>query len=249
MGESKVKSENFITIQGFMVKDLNLKGNELLIYAIVYGFSQADNQVFSGSLQYLADWTNSTKQGVQKNLKSLVEKGLLGKNDKIINGVKFCEYYATKFNGVYNKVAGGIQQSCIGYTTELHRGIQQSCTNNIDIYNIENNIEDNIVNNKVSNRQLEEEFEIIWEEYPKKQGKANALKSYIKARKKGTTKEEVWSGLGAYLEYIQIEKVSPQYIKHGSTWFNQECWSDDYSIRRQATTKDLAENMDFSEFR
>lgn len=104
-------------------------------------------------------------------------------------------------------------------------------------------------NDSISKSQLEEEFEYIWSYYPRKQGKANALKSYIKARKKGTTKEEVWSGLGAYLEYIKIEKINPQYIKQGSTWFNQECWNDDYSIKRNLTTGDLANHMNFDKFR
>lgn len=98
-------------------------------------------------------------------------------------------------------------------------------------------------------KQLEEEFEIIWAKYPNKKGKANALKAYIKARKKGTTKEDVMIGIDNYIRYIQIEKIEQQYIKHGSTWFNQECWNDDYTIKRKATTKDLAEYMDFSEFR
>ena len=102
MKESKVKDENYINIQGWMVTKLGLKGNELLIYAIIYGFSQTEDQTFNGSLQYLADWTNSTKQGVTKNLKALVEKGYIIKEDKYINNVKFCEYYATKFNTVYN---------------------------------------------------------------------------------------------------------------------------------------------------
>ena len=101
---SKVKNENFIAIQGWMVTELKLKGNSLLIYAIIYGFSQAEEQVFSGSLQYLADWTNSSKQSVINCLKKLIDDGLLGKNEKSINGVKFCEYYATKLNGVLNKV-------------------------------------------------------------------------------------------------------------------------------------------------
>ena len=106
-------------------------------------------------------------------------------------------------------------------------------------------------NDCVSKPQLEEEFDEIWKEYPKKQGKANALKSYIKARKKGTTKDDVIKGLVAYLQYIKIEKVDQQYIKHGSTWFNQECWNDDYTIRRNITTKDLADagTLDFSKFR
>lgn len=123
MGESKVKRGNHIVIQGFMLTDLHLKGNELLIYACIYGFSQAENQVFNGSLRYLADWTNSTKQGVLKCLKSLEEKQYIGKKEKYINGVKYCEYYATEFNTLLNKVDGGGQQSLTG-------GGQQSLPNN-----------------------------------------------------------------------------------------------------------------------
>ena len=44
---TRVNPENYITVQGWMVTDLNLKGNELLIYACIYGFSQAENQVKS----------------------------------------------------------------------------------------------------------------------------------------------------------------------------------------------------------
>lgn len=145
MAEHKVIRENFIVVQGWMIRDLQLKGNELIIYACIYGFSQAENQVFSGSLQYLADWTNSTKQGVAKSLKSLTEKGYIVKTDRIINGVKFCEYYATKFNGVLNKVAYPMQQSLMG-------GIKQSLTNNIGLDNIENNIAEKIVEDKATKR-------------------------------------------------------------------------------------------------
>ena len=135
MAESKVKRENYISVHGWMILDLGLKGNELLIYACIYGFSQAENQVFNGSLQYLADWTNSTKQGVMKCLKSLVEKGYIVKTDKMINGVKFCEYHATELTGVLNKVDRGMQQSLMG-------GIKQSLPNNIVPDNKEDNIGD-----------------------------------------------------------------------------------------------------------
>ena len=126
-----MNEKNYIVVQGWMLTDLQLKGNELLIYACIYGFSQLDGQVFNGSLQYLADWTNSTRQGVVKCLKSLIDKGYLEKIDKIVNGVKFCEYRATKFNGVYNSVVQCVQQSCTG-------GVQQSLPNNLDINNLGN---------------------------------------------------------------------------------------------------------------
>lgn len=133
---SKVNSDGYINIQGWMVSELGLKGNELLIYAIIYGFSQDGKNKFTGSLQYLADWTNSSKQGVQKVLKSLLEKELLLKDEKIVNNIKFCEYKAIK------KV-DTVQQSCIGYATEFHEGMQQSCNNNL-INNLEDNLDKKI---------------------------------------------------------------------------------------------------------
>lgn len=108
---SKIKNENFISIQGWMVNELKLKGNALLIYAIIYGFSQTDGQYYTGSLQYLADWTNSTKQGVIKAIKTLINSGLIEKIDTTINNVKYVKYHVTEFNGVLNKVERGIKQS------------------------------------------------------------------------------------------------------------------------------------------
>ena len=102
---------------------------------------------------------------------------------------------------------------------------------------------------KITPKELEEEFEGVWKEYPRKQGKANAFKSYVKARKKGVEKETILNGVFNYLDYIKAEKIDLKYIKQGSTWFNQECWKDDYTIKRKVTTKDLAEQFDFSDFR
>lgn len=131
MRVSKVNERNYIVVQGWMLTDLHLKGNELLIYACIYGFSQLDGQVFSGSWQYLADWTNSTKRGVANCLKSLVDKGYLEKADKVVNGVKFCEYRVTNFTRVMNKVHGGSEKSSLG-------GDEQSSPNKLDIDNLKN---------------------------------------------------------------------------------------------------------------
>lgn len=120
---SKLHEHNYFNVQSFMVKDLGLKGNELVVFAVIYGFSQAEDQAYTGGLQYLADWTNSTKQGVIKNLKSLIDKGYITKNERYINGVKICEYRSTKFNGVLNKVEQGVLNN-------VEWGIKQSLPNN-----------------------------------------------------------------------------------------------------------------------
>ena len=93
---NETTDKNYIVIQSFMVRDLRLKGNELLVYAIIFDSSQTEEQKFSGSLRYLAGRTNSTKRGVLNSLKSLMQKGYIKKEEQIINGVKYCSYRISK---------------------------------------------------------------------------------------------------------------------------------------------------------
>lgn len=154
-----IKGTNYVTIQGWMITELGLKGNELIIYAVIYGFSQVEGQAYKGSRQYLAEWTNSTKQGVDRALKALVDKGLLSKIDTHINGVKFCSYQPTK-------LSGGSQQSCPG-------GSQQSCPNN---YNKDNNTDN-------KERKKEGSFDSIIEAYTKDKEIADLLRDWLRNRK------------------------------------------------------------------
>lgn len=87
-----VRDNNFFVVHGWMINRLGLKGNELQVYAIIYGFSQTEGTEFSGNLQYLADWTNATRRTALNSLQGLVEKGLLIKEDVFTNGVKACKY-------------------------------------------------------------------------------------------------------------------------------------------------------------
>ena len=91
---------------------------------------------------------------------------------------------------------------------------------------------------------FENEFEKIWEYYPNKKGKDQAKNKYISARKNGTTYEEVVQGLKNYLNYIKAENVESKYIKHGSTWFNQKCWNDDYKISNQTKGEKVDKQME-----
>jgi len=246
MKESKVKDENYISIQGWMVTKLGLKGNELLIYAIIYGFSQADGQAFNGSLQYLADWTNSTKQGVLKNLKSLIEKGYLGKNENYINGVKFCEYYTTEFNGVLNKVEWGIKQSLTGVLNKVEYPIKQSLTNNIE-YNINNNL-DNIIELKNSipyQEVIDYLNNLAGTNYRSTSKKSREL---IKARiNEGYTLEDF---------KVVIEKKTREWINDNKmkgylrpeTLFGTKFEGYLNQPVKELTTKDLTPYTDFSEF-
>lgn len=92
---SVIKDNNFIAIQGWMRTRLNLKGNELLIYALIYGFSQDGQSRFTGSRKYIAEWCGCSLDTVDRSLNSLVSKGFLAKyphTDQ--NGSRVVDYAA-----------------------------------------------------------------------------------------------------------------------------------------------------------
>lgn len=90
--ETKVNSKNHVVLHGWFINELGLRGNELLVYAIIYGFCQDGENKFEGSLKYLQDWTCSSKNTVMKSLRGLEEKGFIKKEEEIKNSIKFCKY-------------------------------------------------------------------------------------------------------------------------------------------------------------
>ena len=84
--------------------------------------------------------------------------------------------------------------------------------------------------NQDKKKNLVEEFNQVWDLYPRKQGKKAAEAAFIKARRNGTSLESIISGIKSYLDYIAAKKISQEYVKQGSTFFNQEAWNDDWSL-------------------
>jgi len=87
-----MKNENFINIQGWMIKKLKLKGTRLLIYALIYGFSQDEKSRFKGSMQYMADWVGTTRQGVILALNKLLEKKYIRRYETRVKGKKLYDF-------------------------------------------------------------------------------------------------------------------------------------------------------------
>lgn len=109
------------------------------------------------------------------------------------------------------------------------------------------NTEVSTINPLTTKEYIESEFDILWSMYPKKQGKADAFKHYQKARKSGTTYEEVEQGILAYKESIRANGTDMQYVKMGSTFFSQKSWADDWSIRNSNVGKRRGINEVFAE--
>lgn len=116
---------------------------------------------------------------------------------------------------------------------------------------IENDKENitSINNISINNKEIyKESFEELWKLYPNKKGKTESYKKFVKAIKEGISIETIRDGIQRYIDYIEIEHIKPQYIKNGSTWFNQRCWEDDYSTNRKPTTRDIAPKIKYMDF-
>lgn len=84
--------------------------------------------------------------------------------------------------------------------------------------------------NNISSNKLSDEFDELWEIYPRKEGKKKAKDAYIRARKNGTSFEEVMNGIRSYQNHIEQTGMDRKYIKMGSTYFNGRCWEDRFEV-------------------
>lgn len=85
-------SEKGYTVIPDWMLTLDLDIYEVIILAVIYGFSQDGESSFTGSQSYLARKAKCTRRKVTMALPRLVEKGYLQKIDRDVRGVHLCEY-------------------------------------------------------------------------------------------------------------------------------------------------------------
>lgn len=89
----RISDSNFYTVFGWMLNVLKLKGNELSIFAIIYGYSQDGKSEFDGSISYLQSFANvSSKQTVYTMLDSLQARRYIKKRYFTIGKMQRCAY-------------------------------------------------------------------------------------------------------------------------------------------------------------
>ncbi len=111
--------------------DFDLSPTELICYAIIFGFSQDGKSKFQGSASYLSKWTKTSRATIFNALKKLCDMNLIAKEEKVINGVKLCDYRVVQNFDTLSKIDTGVIKNLDG-------GYQNFC-----LHNIEDNIEDN----------------------------------------------------------------------------------------------------------
>lgn len=126
-----VKPDNYILVYGWMVTELGLKGNELFLYAIIYGFSQDGETEFSGSLRYMQEWLGvNSKATVQNTLEKLMARGLIKKRTVVEKGVT--RNFFSAVGRVYQNLVGGVPKNSTGVYQNLVPGVPNFSPNNIE---------------------------------------------------------------------------------------------------------------------
>ena len=181
MAENKLRDENYYQIQGWMINRLGLKGVTLSVYAIIYGFSQDGENEYTGSLQYLCDFTGgTTKPTIIKALRELVEKQYILRREEFVNGVQFNKYRINlpllkNFNGGSKEILTGAVKNLNGGSKEiLPNNKEDNKSFNKDTYNKSSELADY--------KQIADLFNSICTSYPSVRSISDARKKTIKAR-------------------------------------------------------------------
>lgn len=212
-----MNNENYIVIQWWMIKQLKLSWNELLLYALIWGYSQDWESEFKGSLSYIVEALNITKQTVLNIGKTLIDKEYIIKNVK-----EWIAYYKVNIELVNKLDPPSLK-------------IRQEVVKNLDTIYINNN---NIISKDIitaDKTTKKEKAENIYKEYYKRlpDNKKQYVKKsqtilYLEALLKEYTEEQLLTSIKHY-----FNKTDKIYIKAPQYFFsNTKKWKD-YRIFEQ----------------
>ena len=222
------KNRNYTTIHNEFLKrkDLSWKAKGIMTYLLslpddwVVNLDEIKRNATDGESSFRSGW------------KELVSAGYVSRQPVRDEKTKKIDYWETVIKESISKDKS--------HNVENHNvGIHQVGNHKVDNHELLSTKELS-TNKPITNIQKEhqpsddgqstsERFEVLWKEYPKKQGKKKALTYYKRAIKNGATDEVIMQGIEDYKKYLDSEKnkgwLNPM---DGSRWFNEERWNDEY---------------------
>ena len=233
--------------------DKELTPNAKLLYGEITALCGKDGRCWAEN-RYFADLYGVSKTSISKWIKALSDKGYISCELVYKKGTKEIErrYIRIVSYPIEEKLSTPIEEKLkenntrennikriyISEFSELpqekqsveKQGVENQC---VEILSVENPTQLNT--NKLNTKELNKEnyiseFLELWTLYPNKKGKEKALSAYIKARESGTEKETVEKGIKDYAKECELKGREKDYIKYGSTWFNQHGWEDEYDL-------------------
>ena len=103
----------FLVIQKWMLTDLKLKSTELMVYAVIYGFSQDSQGECWASLDYFQLWTGASRSSIIRAINSLEEKGLIERRRRegTTSALRVVEGGVKMKRGSVNLKRGGVKMT------------------------------------------------------------------------------------------------------------------------------------------
>lgn len=89
-----MRTDNYIVVLSWMMTALGLSGNDLLCYALIYGYSQNGAGGYFGTRTHLAESLNIARRTATDVLNRLVDKGAITVQPITVDGVARCMYRA-----------------------------------------------------------------------------------------------------------------------------------------------------------
>lgn len=130
-----ITDTNYYVVHGWM-REMGLKGLQLDLYAIIYGFCQDNGSAFYGTISYLEEFTGFSRRAVIDALNDLVGKGYIRKDiEDLGQQVKRVKYSCIK------------EQICIGSAEFAQEGMQNLQGGCADFAPNKENIYINNINN------------------------------------------------------------------------------------------------------
>jgi hypothetical protein len=204
----------------------NLTGNAKLLYGEITALANQKGYCWASN-DYFAKLYNTQSRTIIRWINSLVDNGFITRKIIYKDNSMIVDKRMLSISDPVTKMSRGSDKNV---TEPSDKNVTRPSDKNVtDNTTSINTTRVNNTNNKtVNNVDLEKRFNDLWKLYPNKKGKPVALRAYKKAIKDGVTDDEVRSGINNYLTEIKVKRTEQQYIKHGSTWFNQHAWEDDY---------------------
>ena len=176
-----VRSDNHITIDGWMLNELGLSGAELIIYAVIYGFSQADDTWCTASQAYIAAWAGVSTRAMISAVNRLEEKGYVIRVKSTCKKGFQCVYKAVRpsqneTESDVKKLHIRCEETSYPDVKKLHIRCEETSHNNIED-NIDNNIED--IKENIIKENSESETDSVPESDTPKKKRNNFVKPTI----------------------------------------------------------------------
>ena len=89
-----MEKNSYIVILPWMLTTIGPSGNDLLCYALIYGYSQGQQGGYFGSRTHLGEALNIARRTATDVLARLEERGLVKKHTMVMDGVQRCLFVA-----------------------------------------------------------------------------------------------------------------------------------------------------------